>query len=634
LIAMATYGVFDEHDMGQRKVTFEIIGGVDSLTIPVPSQQTVGESKQFLIESLCLAENTLINFAEVNEGSTPKPLTDNSALIPNSVCVSGISSFRREKHSYPHPLGIISAGMVGMRMALMCKEEKVWNFCVFDRHQIIGGQSWVINANPQTRVQTELGVYHMDYAVKGKENVFSTKGMSVWPHRDDVRRHMRAVTEAYELEGNLRLGHDIQSIEIHDIDLPTGQHSYTLNAKVTDEDEDEVEEEQIKVSSISLFPGTLTRPRRETYKGEEDFGGSVTYGMFTETKYAECKGSDVVIVGMGAFSVENVRTCVENKASKIYQISRRKNLMMPRCISWWINGSLMPIPAKAVLDGMLHCYQAIGEDPFGGEYYSVQPTSKDGSKVLIHQKSRFGIGDVYFLARIYGKLELVMGKVKELSKNTVHVDMNDGTVRDLTASMLIKVLGFTADPWVDEFLQMKKLVGFWCEGDGQRAVASEFPEMHAQAFGGTSLAPFACGISYMLLHMLLYPKDFDKMIQTGNVPVHAQEEKYGWVFPANVLDAKLGTMTMMMVQGLAPFAAERLGRLDMQKRDRLWGTHSLEEVQAEAEMEWNRYCQQFYDEGDTRPFPPYLFSVEKLRGLVESQDKGAKEQFERMQKRQ
>lgn len=626
---MATYGSFDDQGMDQRKVTFEIFGGGDSLTIPVMSQQTVGESRQFLIESLCLPENTSINFVEKQEGSTPKPLSDSSAVIPDAVCVSGIESFRRTKHEYPHPLGIISAGMVGMRMALMCKEEKVWNFCVFDRHQIVGGQSWVTNANPQTRVQTELGVYHMDYAVKGKENVFSTKGMSVWPHRDDVRRHMRAVTEAYELEGNLRMGHDIQSMEIHDINLPTGQHSYTLNTKITDEDEDEVEEEQIKVSSVTLFPGTLTRPRRETYKGEEDFGGPVTYGMFTETKYEDCKGANCVIVGMGAFSVENVRTCTEMHAKKIYQISRRKNLMMPRCISWWINGSIMPIPGKEVIDGMLHCYEMIGEDPYGGDYYSVQP-SKDGSRVTIHQKSRFGIGDVYFLTRYYGKLELIMGKVKELTKGTVHVDMNDGTVRDLSADLLIKVLGFTADPWVDEFLQMKELHGFWCEGDGQRAVSSEFPEMHFQACGGTSLAPFACTISYLLLHMVLYPKDFDKMIATGNVPIHRQEEKYGWVFPANVLDAKLGSMTMMIVQGLCPFAAERMDKMGELKRHRLWGTHTMEEVQAEAEMEWNRYCKQFHDEGDTRPFPPYMFSIERLRGLVEEQDKSSMAQMQRM----
>lgn len=55
---------------------------------------------------------------------------------------------------------------------------------------------------------------------------------------------------------------------------------------------------ELQVASLVLFPGNLTIPRREAetigmlggprrqdYKGEEDFGGPISYGMFDETDY-------------------------------------------------------------------------------------------------------------------------------------------------------------------------------------------------------------------------------------------------------------------------------------------------------------------------------------------------------------
>eukprot|EP00971_Amphidinium_carterae_P216358 4294778-Amphidinium_carterae.1 len=63
------------------------------------------------------------------------------------------------------------------------------------------------------------------------------------------------------------------------------------------EGQERAAEEKMNVASIFLYPGNLTLPRQEYYKGEEDFGAEIGYGMFNEIDYRTVKGHDICIVG-------------------------------------------------------------------------------------------------------------------------------------------------------------------------------------------------------------------------------------------------------------------------------------------------------------------------------------------------
>ena len=50
-----------------------------------------------------------------------------------------------------------------MGIASEALEDGIQDFVIYDKLGRIGGAAWVINANPTSKLQTELGVYHLQY---------------------------------------------------------------------------------------------------------------------------------------------------------------------------------------------------------------------------------------------------------------------------------------------------------------------------------------------------------------------------------------------------------------------------------------------------------------------------------------
>lgn len=96
----------------------------------------------------------------------------------------------------------------------------------------------------------------------------------------------------------------------------------------------------------------------------------------------------------------------------------------------------------------------------------------------IVQKSRFGIGDMYYLVVHMGKCEVVDDDVKRLSARMAHLHSG----RKLSASVILKV---------DNRLQVKEMHGYWPNADNRRFIPSEGPGVSANNFPSTSLFPGA-----------------------------------------------------------------------------------------------------------------------------------------------
>merc|ERR1719333_819426 len=104
-------------------------------------------------------------------------------------------------------------------------------------------------------------------------------------------------------------------------------------------------------------------------------------------------------------------------------------------------------------------YRLADDDP--GEDYSG--FGSRGKNVTIKQKSRFPIGDIYFLARYFGACEVLLDSVKRLSRGCI--PLHGG--QKVAAECILKLLGFVPDLDLDTFLQCKEMMGLWVNGERQ-----------------------------------------------------------------------------------------------------------------------------------------------------------------------
>jgi len=535
------------------------------------------------------------------------------------IWVKGIKSFSREKMKYQHPLCIIGAGHAGLRQAMYFLKYKEYNFVLYDRKPEVGCTSWFDQANKTSKLQTELGTYHLQY---DEDNPVPTN-MCTWPSRDDLLRHFKEVAEEYGIMPYCKMLTNVKHIEVN---RPTPQQAkdemsyygknwatqtYRLVLEKTD-GSDEGEFESVH-ANIIMYPGNLTIPRREAYKGEETFGGLIHYAICDDVDYTKVTGVEVALVGHGAFAVENVRTCLEFDCKKVYMICRRKNLACPRVASWLVNQSAQAISAALYMRVTEPMYNLIGFDPW--TYHCVH-TNEKRTSVNVVQKARFGIGDVYFLALAMGMLEIVHDKVKRLSKHTIHLDSG---AKLENVPCLLKLLGFNGNFDVDRLLQIRTMSGYWVDDDFRRWILAEPIGVNATNFGGTSFSPGVRGWVELSAHFMWFPSDWAMVRDSGMMPKHSAEPENDR--PAYVIDARHATTTGISLGGMIVAFQESGAVQGPLKRRKQLECHPMKKYVDECTAEWNEYAKRWKENGAPKDIPPYPYTYKNVQEYLNEEIK-------------
>lgn len=599
----------------QKTCTLKILNNPhESMTIPVYTNTKVFEVKGLLAYRLSIDVDQL-SFT-IKQGSHYRKNFDHEE-VARVVTISGIRSFLREKTVWPHPHIVIGAGHCGLKTAMtwLMETPQFTNFVVFDRRDRVGGTSWIQQANTKSRLQTEVGVYHLEFHENNGWPAVGTK--CPWPSRDQLLDHFHEVSERFGILPYCKMNTNVVNMTVLGKEYWSQEYEFTISH--------DGEESMIVGSSVCYYPGNLTNPKRVIYKGEELFGGDIKYAIQNEYDYTKSDGQNVAIIGSGAFSVENVRTNVECGAKHIYMICRRKTIAMPRIVSWLINQSWQFITAALTLEACSPMYDLIGVDQW--QYYAIY-ANETRTSVTIRQKSRFGIGDVYFLAMYYGHTEHIVSDVKRVSFHKIHLE-NGRVLEDIES--ICKLLGFNGEFEVDRLLKVKELFGWWVNKDIHRYIVAEPLGVDANNFGGTSFSPGAISWAEQQVHMLHYPKDFLALMDGAQLPTHVADESIDR--PAYVVEARHGSITGITIGSLVPAIAERGAVTGPLSHQRMWEIHPIESYIEAATLEWDAWSKQIQACGYDKPHPPYPYTLEKVKEYLDKEMNHYKEQEESIKKR-
>ena len=206
---------------------------------------------------------------------------------------------------------IVGAGMMGLRTAARLEDEGI-PYVLMDRKPSVGGVwspdgGW---ANRSSRVQ----IMEPTYRLRGDDEIEQLP--SDFTPRDELLEEMAKLLET--LSGEVRLGCELVGVEeVSDTETVV---RYTQDG----------EDKTLRCGEVILCTGGLQTRRQVTYEGEADFGGAIAEGNGGGPDGLDFAGKSVLILGMGAFAVENVRTCLLGGAAKVTVLTRRYNLVVSR----------------------------------------------------------------------------------------------------------------------------------------------------------------------------------------------------------------------------------------------------------------------------------------------------------------
>jgi 5-methyltetrahydropteroyltriglutamate--homocysteine methyltransferase len=392
-----TFVATNEHAVEDAKsVVAELIkDGRDSPAVPIKTYELCEEVQKALV-SACLLEQCTDTLSV-------------AALSP------GLSRTNTPKDVYD--VIIVGAGLTGLSAARTLQKDGV-NVAVFEKQSHIGG-IWHTYANDTSQVNSSEASYRVSRAKGGKVNRdhSTTKQIMSDAHRiaAELGDALFTSTPVHHVEKVLSGDGD----QTYVVDIGNG---VTVHAK----------------GVLFAINDRVGVPRAVVWPKQEIFSGKIVNGFGNETKGLDWTGKRVVIVGMGAFAIENVRTALEAGASHCTVISRRHGTVCPKFIDYvnFVNktGEEEDLSAAGMstsnIKNMLQwrkLYEASGA--------TMPECWMDNIK---HAGHTISVSDIWFIAHYLGMLDTYADTIAEFVADGVKLE--GGQV--LKADIVVRCTGF------------------------------------------------------------------------------------------------------------------------------------------------------------------------------------------------
>ncbi len=367
----------------------------------------------FVIDGdFCSAENSYLDIINLDSHSP----WDIESAIDHYAAAKFVFDKNRLRFDNPSPLPesvdvlIVGGGIIGLYAANRLAEKGI-SYCVIEKEDIIGG-IWSMYANSTSQVNTSEGAYRLiEKEIRGNRDHSSTAEIL-----EDLAQLSAKIADA------LFTGTRAERIErvnqCYQTRVGRNGKTETITSK----------------GLILAVNDRVGSPRTVVWENQHLFKGLLLSGTSDESMAVDWRGKKVVIVGMGAFAVENARTALENGAEHVSVICRRHGTICPKIIDY-LNFSTpydekFQHERKSNIRNMMlwkKLYDASG---------ATQPECWMGK--IKHEGHTISVSDIWFIAHYLKKLETITGSITGMYEGGVIVDQH----QRIAADIVLNCVGF------------------------------------------------------------------------------------------------------------------------------------------------------------------------------------------------
>jgi len=254
-------------------------------------------------------------------------------------------------------------------------------------------------------------------------------------------------------------------------------------------------------------------PRSLQVPGASSFRGVVTDGIADNLAGTDWNGKDVVVAGMGAFAVENVRTALEHGANSVTVVCRRHGTVCPKIIDYL--NFVKPFDEAYRHDPRTNIKQM---QQWSKLYKNSGATIPETwPKQIKHEGHTISVSDLWFVAHHMGKLRTVVGEVQSLYESGAVISV---TGEHVPADIVIGCIGFTRNTTLCEALTGKADVGHsnYLSRDLMYLADAEIDEGAFNSFFGSSVLEYGKFFTEVYIEGLRNPEGVGEMLWGDSVP--------------------------------------------------------------------------------------------------------------------
>ena len=307
-------------------------------------------------------------------------------------------------------VAIVGGGITGIYAANRLKKAGI-SYAIVEKRDRVGG-IWSQYANTTSQVNSSECSYRLfdKNARTNRDHSFTREIL------EDIAL----------LTGNIRddlyLDTKVEKIE------KSGDH-YTIKVS-----RDGLSASMESTGVILAINDRVGAPRAITWQNQAAFKGQIVSGISDGTRGIDWHDKDVVIVGMGAFAIENARTALEAGARHVTVVCRRHGTICPKIIDY-LNFATpyddeFRHDKKSNMRNMMYwkkLYDLSG---------ATQPECWMGK--VKHDGHTISVSDIWFVGHYLKKIETVTGEITDMAADTVVVNDQER----IKADIVVNCVGF------------------------------------------------------------------------------------------------------------------------------------------------------------------------------------------------